>query len=149
MSTLTLVNGKIRHYSSSGSTASLVLSPKPGSSNPCCCVEYEFCIINSNFIKDNSWDVSLNDNYLGNYSGAPNTNICFPIDMVNKPGGNTLKFTLVACTFDDYFEFVVREKSSDGTVNGTVVYSGNSGYINGSFFQGTCSTTSFTRTFNL
>lgn len=37
MSTLTLINGKIRHYSSSGTTASLVLSPKPGSSDPCCC----------------------------------------------------------------------------------------------------------------
>ena len=46
MSKLTLINGKIRHYSSSGSTASLVLSPKPGSSNPCCCdpCAYVLCI---------------------------------------------------------------------------------------------------------
>jgi hypothetical protein len=32
MSTLTIINGKIRH-----SGAALVLSPKPGTSDPCCC----------------------------------------------------------------------------------------------------------------
>jgi hypothetical protein len=36
MSTLTLINGKIRHYNGGGH-ASLVLSPKSGSSDPCCC----------------------------------------------------------------------------------------------------------------
>jgi hypothetical protein len=148
---LTLINGKLRIDKSGG--RELVLSPKPGGSAPCCCAKgYEFCIINSNFIKDNSWDVYVNDNKLGNYSGAPNTNVCFSIepDMLNDPGENTLKFMLVACTFDDYFQFVVREKSSDGTVNGKIIYSGDSGFINGSFQQnGTCSTTSFTRTFNL
>lgn len=38
MSTLTLINGLIRH-----SGAALVLSPKPGTSDPCCCEPKKIC----------------------------------------------------------------------------------------------------------
>ena len=119
----------------------------------CCCdiCKYEFCIVNSNFVKDNSWDVYLNDNLLGNYSGAPNTNICLSIDKkyLILEGKNSLKFTRTSCVNDDLFEFEVRKICSEVI---TLLFSGSSGYLNGSFYSGkggVCTDKEFTRDFSL
>lgn len=153
MATLTLLNTEcgLRLRKHAGA---LVLAKSEN--DPCCCdaCVYEFCIVNSNFIKDNSWDVYINGNLIGNYSGAPNTNICLPIQksFLINPGNNVLEFRLVACTFDDYFEFVVNKKcpQEDGSEEITLILSSNSGFINSSFFtQGICTTTIFSRNFVL
>lgn len=110
---------------------------------------YEFCIVNSNFVKDNSWDIYFNNQFIGNYSGAPNTNICLPIptNIVNNPGSNVLEFRLVSCTADDYFEFILRLRCGEEV---TQLFSGNSGLLNESFFSNrTCDTTVFTRNVTL
>ena len=146
MSTLTLINGLIRH-----SGAALVLSPKPGSSDPCCCdnCTYEFCFVNGNQILDNSWDVYVNDNLIGNYSGAPFTNICLDIEatFLIIPGNNTLKFTRQNCVNDDLFEFEVL-KTCDEAV--TVLYAGTSNLLDhpGGVI-GNCTDNEFTRLFQL
>lgn len=65
MPTLTIIAGKIRHYSGGGGSASLVLSPKPGTSEPCCCKECDpDCAISQSGLQDTimyGWDVDTTD----------------------------------------------------------------------------------------
>jgi hypothetical protein len=115
------------------------------------CDSYEFAIVNSNFILDNSWDIYVNDVRIGNYSGSPNTNITLPIPAsanVRSNYSNILSFRLVGCVNDDYFEFEIR-KISNGT--GSVIFNKNSGYRNSSFYyrSGTCDDTQFSETFQV
>lgn len=116
----------------------------------CCGLNYRFCIVNSNQIRDNAWDVTLNGTFLGNYSGGPFVNVCFPISNADIKEGeeNTLDFSLTACTFDDYFEFQIQRGNA---ISGYIsIFQSNSGFINGSFFiNGTCTTTQFSRTFTI
>ena len=138
--TLTTIDGKLRV-----SGGAIVLSESE--EKPCCCDSYEFCVVNSNNILDNAWDVLLNGKLLGNYSGERNTNVCFDIDGgINPAGQNTLRFERTDCKNDDYFEFVVRKKDKDPP---EVIYSGDSGFLNGSFYNqgGVCTDDSFERNF--
>lgn len=78
-----------------------------------CCgsvdIGYTLCIDNSNQIIDNSWRVDLNGNFIATYDGNEFFNQCFniPLKYLNQGGSNTLKFTLVTCQSDDYWEFYI------------------------------------------
>jgi len=64
MSTLTLINGLIRH-----SGAALVLSPKPGTSNPCCCGGCEILQIIYDWTDSSSKDLDTGTTFLGKKVG--------------------------------------------------------------------------------
>lgn len=114
------------------------------------CVAYRFCIVNSNFIADNPWDVYLNGQLLGRYSGAANTNVCFSINLadINFDTDNEISFSLVSCNRDDYFEYQVQKSVCGG--NYYSIFSSNSGFLNSSYFEdGTCDTQQFSSTFSV
>jgi hypothetical protein len=118
------------------------------------CDSYEFAIVNSNFILDNSWDVYVNDVRIGNYSGAPNTNVVLAIPAsanIRSNYTNVLSFRLVGCVNDDYFEFEVRRILPNGNREALSLSNNNSGYRNSSFFNGsgTCDDTQFSETFQI
>jgi len=66
-----------------------------------------FCADNSNGVLDNSWDITINGNVIGNYDGEDFTNICFHVDeaFLELAGTNELVFTRTNCVSDDFFEF--------------------------------------------
>lgn len=86
---------------------------KNGKASCTCCgsvdIGYTICIDNSNQIIDNSWRVDLNGNFIATYDGNEFFNQCFniPLKYLNQGGSNTLKFTLVTCQSDDYWEFYI------------------------------------------
>lgn len=145
MAVLTTIGGALRV-----DNGALVLSKSAG--DPCCCddCKYEFCIVNSNFVLDNSWDVFVNGERIGNFSGEPFENVCFAVasSLLNIPGNNTLKFTRQSCVNDDYFEFEISKTCSDVR---EVVFANNSGFLNfgGIGGAGNCTDDEFTRDFQL
>ena len=123
---------------------------KNGNVSCTCCggivTGYTICIDNTNQILDNSWNVSINYNYIAYYDGSAFFNQCFniPINYLNISGSNRLDFSLANCQSDDFFEFYILD------VDGNQVYSGNSGFLNGSYFiDGICTDNHFERIFFL
>lgn len=147
MSFLSMLNGRLRVAGCGGPLVAV-----DSTDDPCCCDEctYEFCIVNANQILDNSWDVFVNNNRIGNFSGEPFANVCFAIatNFLNIPGDNTLKFTRQNCVNDDLFEFEISKTCEDVR---EVVFADSSTLLNpnGAGGTGNCTDDEFTRNFGL
>lgn len=85
----------------------------------CCGGEWSICADNTNEVLDNSWDIYINNNFVGSYSGNIYEYICNNINQsyLNTSGSNEIKFLRTNCVSDDYFEFFVTDP------DGNTVYS--------------------------
>ena len=92
---------------------------KGGKPSCVCCNSWRVCADNTNEILDNSWDIYINDNLVGTYSGDVYENICvyFSESLLDLNGNNEVKFMRTNCVSDDYFQFQVLDPDDN------VVYS--------------------------
>ena len=77
----------------------------------CSVCEWTLCVDNTNLVLDNSWNIYINDNYIGVYSGDVYENICLTIDksFLIIGGTNQLRFNRANCVSDDYFVFTLTD----------------------------------------
>ena len=88
----------------------------------CSVCNWTLCVDNTNLVLDNSWDIYINDNFIGAYTGDVFENICLTIDksFIIVGSTNQLRFVRTNCVSDDYFEFTLTDTRCNIAYNNTL-----------------------------